>query len=373
MLKKLNLQNFRNYQEINLDFEAKSGLTYLIGDNGQGKTNILEAIYMMALGKSFRISKEDNLIKWNEDYARINANFLINKELNLEIFLGKPPQPKRVFKINEVKSSLINFLGQIKVVFFNPEDLNMLYLGPELRRQYLDILNIQSNKEYLLALRKFKKIKEQRNALLNLIKENKANSNDLEIWDKQLVENGVILWEERAKVLEYFNQKISQKYQEITNLKQEILINYQNSLSLDFNILNLTENLSEIYLDKLKDSLLRDINSGHTQVGPHRDEIIFNLNQKPLYEHASRGEYRTILLALKLIEMDWFEEQGQNPILLLDDVFSELDHQRQQFLLNKVSNYQTFITTTKDSAILNKENLLNGDFIEISQGKAVRI
>lgn len=371
MLKKLYLQHFRNYQELNLDFEAKSGLTYLIGDNGQGKTNILEAIYLLALGKSFRVSKEENLIKWGEDFARVKAEFDY-KDLNLEVFLGKVPQPKRVFKRNEVKSSILNFLGHIKVVFFNPEDLNILYLGPELRRQYLDILNIQSNKEYLLALKKFKRIKEQRNALLNLIKDNKENKKDLEIWDKQIVENGIILWKERAKTLEYFSKKISQKYQEITNLNQEITISYQNSLNLDFDIINLSENLVEIYKQKLAETLDRDINSGHTQIGPHRDEIIFNLNEKTLYEHASRGEYRTILLALKLIEMDWFNDQGDSPILLLDDVFSELDHQRQKFLLEKVLNFQTFITTTKDSAILSKENLLNGDFIEIFQGKAFR-
>ncbi len=380
MLKTLELENFRNYRHLLLEFTKPQGLTYLIGDNGQGKTNVLEAIYMLALAKSFRISGEENLIKWTEGYGRIKGQFAEaaddNRETipaNMEIFLGIPPQPRRAFKVNNVKSSAVNFIGRIKAVFFHPEDLNMLYLGPDLRRRYLDILILQMSKPYFLALRKFKKLKEQRNALLGQIRDGMAVERDLEVWDAQLVREGALIWQERAKALTYIAERLEEKYEQISQKKMNLTIKYENNLGLNFDIINLTSNLEEVYAEEMYKSRLRDLGSGHTQVGPHRDDMVFLLEGRPIVEHASRGEYRTILLALKLIEMEWFAQDGGRPILLLDDVFSELDHARQRFLLEKVSNFQTFITTTKDSVIINREKLLAGDFVEITEGKAERI
>lgn len=378
MLKKLELENFRNYSSLSLSFEKERGLTYLIGDNGQGKTNVLEAIYMMALAKSFRVAGEENLIKWGEEYGRIKGEFAESEgrldepvgPSNMEIFLGLPPQPRRAFKVNNVKSSATNFVGRIKAVFFHPEDLNMLYLGPDLRRRYLDILILQMSRPYFMALRKFKKLKEQRNALLGNIREGMAREHDLEIWDSQLIREGALLWQERAKALTYISERISEKYSEISQKKTSLSVNFVNSLALPHDMMTVTSNLAEVYTEELRKSRVRDLASGHTQVGPHRDDMVFMLEGRPILEHASRGEYRTILLALKLIEMEWFAQDGGRPILLLDDVFSELDHERQKFLLEKVSNFQTFITTTKDSAVINQEKLLKGDFVEIIDGMA---
>jgi DNA replication and repair protein RecF len=360
MLKKLELENFRNYQGLRLDFRKDAGLTYLIGDNGEGKTNVLEAIYMLALAKSFRVSDQESLIKWSADFGRIKGGFdsAVTGETALEVFLGKEPQPARVFKVNGVKSSAVNFVGRIRVVFFHPEDLNALYLGPDLRRRYLDIMILQKSREYFEAIRKFKRLREQRNALLGAIREGMGKESDLDVWDEQLVREGTLIWRKRAEALSYINAGLPDKYEEISGVEMD-LIGY-------------TSNLAEIYGEELRRARVRDIASGRTQVGPHRDEIEFELGGKPILKHASRGEFRTILLALKLIEMDYFSEDGERPILLLDDVFSELDHERQRFLLEKVVDYQTFITTTKDSAVINQEKLLAGDFVEIVAGAVVK-
>lgn len=378
MLKSLELENFRNYRRLRLEFEQETGLTYLIGDNGQGKTNVLEAIYMLALAKSFRVSDEENLIKWGEDFGRVRGGFAEAEgepigPSSMEIFLGLPPQPRRVFKINDVKSSATNFIGRVKAVFFHPEDLNMLYLGPDLRRRYLDILILQKSRPYFMAIRKFKRVKEQRNALLNAVREGQAGERDLEIWDEQLIREGTLIWQERAKAIAFIDQHLAEKYSEIAQKKVQLRVRYKNSLGLDFAPLTMTSNLAEVYAEEMRKARVRDVASGHTQIGPHRDDLEFLLEGRPIVEHASRGEYRTILLALKMIEMDFFSEDGGRPILLLDDVFSELDHERQKFLLEKVSAFQTFITTTKDSAVINQEKLLAGEFIEIAEGKAERI
>ncbi|MCC6643865.1 DNA replication/repair protein RecF [Candidatus Peregrinibacteria bacterium] len=368
MLKSLELENFRNYGRLRLDFKMEAGLTYLIGDNGQGKTNLLEAIYMLALGKSFRISDEESLIKWSTDFGRVRGVF---GGSSMEIFLGRPPQPRRVFKVNEVKSSAVNFVGRLRAVFFHPEDLNVLYLGPDLRRRYLDIMILQKNRAYFTALRKFKRLKEQRNSLLWTIREGRGSVADLDIWDEQIVREAVIIWKGRAEALSFIAAHLTEKYESICGKKTDLRIGYLNNLDMGYEMIVSTKNLEEVYASELMASQDRDIASGHTQVGPHRDDMAIYLGGKPIMEHASRGEIRTILLALKLIEMDYFSEDGEQPILLLDDVFSELDHERQRYLLERVVNYQTFITTTKDSVVINQEKLLAGDFVEIVNGKII--
>jgi DNA replication and repair protein RecF len=387
MLRRLELENYRNYARLELDFPKQAGLIYLIGDNGQGKTNVLEAIYMLALAKSFRLGQDEKLIKWEEEFGRIKGEFGSGDEveseggnvggsergeLHLETFLGKPPQPRRVLKKNNVKVGAAEFIGNVQVVFFHPEDLNLLYLGPELRRRYLDILNIQVNKGYFRALRKYNKIRAQRNYLLKAVKIGQAARADLEIWDQQMAAEAAAIYRERALSLEYLNGKLTGKYREIAQNDDVLGLNYQNSLGLNIDYLVMAGNIEELVMVKMQENLERDLNSEHSSVGPHRDDFEVNLNGRPIMEHASRGEFRSILLALKLIEIDFYKERSPqgNPILLLDDVFSELDHQRQKFLLETVKNYQTIITTTKDSAVINQEKLLAGEFIEIEGGKA---
>ena len=219
-LKRLTLENFRNYGSLDLRFDdekEEKEVSFIIGRNAQGKTNILEAIYLLALTKSFRTSRQEDLIKWGCEYARVKGEF---EERTLEVFLGNPPQPKRVLKKNDVKIGAENFIGNCQIVFFHPEDLNMLYLGPDLRRRYLDILNIQINKNYFRALRSFKRVLEQRNSLLKNINAGTGKESDLEVWDDQLAQHGDFLTEERRKTVEFLNLHVTDVYGAIADGKE---------------------------------------------------------------------------------------------------------------------------------------------------------
>lgn len=354
-LQKLILENFRNHEKLELAFSQENPVTYIVGPNAQGKTNLLEAIYLLALTKSFRTHNHEDLIDWHKDFARVTGIFGSNSasrnaadtsapSTHLEIFLGRSPNPPKVLKKNRIKTTGANFLGTCQVVFFHPEDLNMLYLGPDLRRAYLNTLNVQINKNYFTALKNYQKVLRQRNALLYAIKQGTHKKSDLEIWDEQLVENGTLLMSERAKTIDFFNQHITEYYRQISEGGEQVSLSYQHAVGAPAAA---QIPVSSLYEQALSQALPRDLQSGHTSVGPHRDEILFLLNNKPLQAHASRGEYRSLILALKLLELKFFEDRTQHkPLLLLDDVFSELDLSRQKMLLQATQTHQTIITTT---------------------------
>ncbi len=375
MLKELDLENYRNYRHLQLKFGAKPGLVYFVGDNGQGKTNILEAIYLLALTKSFRTSKVDNLIKWGEEFGRVRGSFSYDEisKVSLEVFLGKPPNPGRVLKKNEVKINAQDFLGSAQIVFFHPEDINMLYLGPELRRRYLDLMMVQVNMGYFMALRNFKRIKEHRNAILKGIKDSRYSVGDLRVWDNRFAIEAEKIYMERAKTIGFVNNRINAIYQGISEGQEKVELVYKNSLDLNDQMILESLNLKEVIMEELEKSLSRDIASEHTSIGPHRDDFEVLLNGKNIQYHASRGEFRSIVLTLKLIEISYFQEISPDgkPVLLLDDVFSELDQNRQHRMLDQVKSFQTFVTTTKDAAVISRERLRDGEFIEIAGGKLI--
>ncbi len=350
-LKSLKLETFRNYQTFELNFSEDDQITHIIGPNAQGKTNILEAIYLLALTKSFRGTSQTDLIKWEYDYARVSAELESNQEtFTLEVFIGNPPNPGRSLKKNNVKTSSYKFIGNCQIVFFHPEDLNILYLGPDLRRKYMDILNIQINPGYYRSLRAYKKILEQRNSLLKSIKEEGAAQENINVWDQQLIEEGSIIMAERQKSLDFFNKKFSETYQKISKNKDAVEIKYKSYFDPESDI-------KQSFANRLNNVRQRDIQATVTTVGPHRDDFEIILNQKPISIHASRGEYRSILLAMKLLELDFYQTKtGETPILLLDDVFSELDTDRQKTLLENITDCQTILTTTHlDEKVLEYE------------------
>ena len=352
-LTKLILEQFRNYQNLELNFDPNENISYIVGPNAQGKTNILESIYLLALTKSFRTSQQQDMIRWGDEFARVQGFFEVEDAVTqLEAFLGLPPNPQKSFKKNGVKTSAADFIGNCQIVFFHPEDLNMLYLGPDLRRAYLNVINVQVNRKYFSALRSYQKVLKQRNALLHAIKEGRAMPSaqregegvpalagrrsvqieQLNIWDAQLVEFGTYLMQERAATVEYFQKNLTKTYQKISQGDEKITITYRH-----------TEDFSRA----LASARPRDLRALITTVGPHRDDLEFSLNGLKLSALASRGEYRSLLLSLKLIELKFFEDRTtQKPILLLDDVFSELDPHRQQMLLQAIEGRQTIITAT---------------------------
>lgn len=357
-LKSLKLEQYRNYKALSLDFESEEPITTVIGKNAQGKTNILEAIYLLALTKSFRTSKQQDLIQWGTDYCRVKGSFeTASGLLELETFYGNPPQPTRSLKKNGVKTSSVKFIGNCQIVFFHPEDLNMLYLGPDLRRRYLDILNIQVNPRYYAALRTYKRILTQRNSLLKQVKEGIASGSDLDIWDRQLAVQGTILIDERQKTTDFINSQLTEMYQKISRKNEEVEVQYRAAL-----------NNKGSMEEALESSRKRDLQAEFTTVGPHRDDFEFSINKRALASHASRGEYRSLLLALKLIELSFYEQTTQDrPILLLDDVFSELDPKRQEMLLKSIDGYQTIITTTHIGSYLMERQ--HAGFRTVENGK----
>lgn len=341
-LKKLQLENFRNYHRYEYIFDPDKNATVITGPNGKGKTNLLEAIHVMSLGKSFRSVLQDDLIEWEMDYFRCLADVEAGGEaMKLEVGYSNYPSKKKVFKVNDAAVKNSEYVGTFTSVLFHPEDLNILYLSPSLRRKYMDILLSQSEKRYLQSLLKYNKSLKQRNALLQDIREQRFKGNDtksmidnLYAWDKEVSQFGEVLIEKRQEFTGFLNKKLTKIYQSISGDKEKITVTY-------------VTKIANSYLQTLSERLDKDILQGRTTAGPHRDDLQFFINDKEISKTASRGEFRTLLLAIKLAEIDYLKEKtGENPVLILDDVFSELDMARQTQLLKAIKNCQAIISTT---------------------------
>lgn len=343
-LRKLQLENFRNYQSHTYEFSDHDEFTVLVGENGKGKTNFLEAIYLLSIGRSFRTLQKDYLVTWKEEYLRCHGETLINDEsTSFEFFYSTIPVRRKNFKINDIKRKNSDYIGNLLTVLFHPEDLNTLYLSPSYRRKYMDILLSQTDREYLYALSQYKKILKQRTTLVQLIREKRFKKidtlhleEDLDAWDSQMLDFGSIVIEKRKNLVEFLNQVLPEFYQSISGSSETLQVEY---------VAKATDRRT--YTEKLQEKRPLDIISGRSNVGPHLDDLVFFINNKEISASASRGEFRTLLLAIKLAEIRFIREKtGQNPILLLDDVFSELDEKRQKKLIQAIKGCQTIITTT---------------------------
>ncbi len=339
-LKKLQLENFRNYENSSYEFPENTANTIIIGGNGEGKTNILESIYILSLGKSFRVSSQDDLVRWGDSYMRCTGSVENNQEtMDLEVFYSNNPIKQKNFKKNGVSVKNSEYIGNFLTVLFHPEDLNMLYLSPSLRRRYLDIILCQTDKKYLNALQEYKKVMKQRNALLAEIRENIFKNRDtnnllgnLDIWDDEFLKFAGEIVEKRGQFVQFVGERIENFYRNISGGEEDVKIEYRCSLRDK---------------EKLFSSRKYDINRAESSCGPHRDDLKFYIDGKEINTSASRGEFRTLLLAIKLGEINYIEEKsGESPLLLLDDVFSELDENRQKKLLEAIKRCQSIITTT---------------------------
>ena len=364
-LTNLKLENFRNYSKFNYDFPENKDLIVIVGPNGTGKTNFLEAIYLLSLGKSFRSSVHDDLVSWENEYLRCSASAQIDdEECKLEVFYSTAPTRRKNFKKNGVSLKNSEYLGNLLTVLFHPEDLNMLYLNPSLRRRYMDIVLSQTDKSYLIALSKYKKALKQRNVLLSQLRDayfNKTQDSsqaalqeDLTAWDEEIVTYGTPIISKRLEFTAFLNRHIEKIYSSISGEKERISIEYQATSIAKQKLEGLPQDLdvAAVYAETLVARKKSDIFKAETSTGPHRDDLYFFINGKNICASASRGEFRTLLLALKLAEIEFIKEKtGENPILLLDDVFSELDHKRQIHLLKAIKDCQTIITTCDTSSL----------------------
>jgi len=342
----LSLLNFRNISKAQVSFHDKINIIY--GENGQGKTSVLEAIYLLAIPKSFRSNSDKVLLQHEQDYFDIKGAFQRKSEEDLEIRLYfSPSEGKHVFYNGNKLSRFSEIIGTVPVILLSLEDLELSYGMPATRRRFLDILLSQISPVYLQALQAYKKSLQHRNRLLSLISDNKESVQSLFPWNQQLVKYGLKLTELRYNLVEYLNKRINEYYTKISQKDEQVLIRYRSTLDRYFGNVE-DANREEIYSDILTKKVDDDLKRSSTSIGPHRDDLSFKINGYHLKSYGSQGENKTFLISLKLAERDYLKEMsGKGPILLMDDIFGEHDNYRISYLLDYLSEEgQTFITTT---------------------------
>ena len=378
---RLELNNFRNY--IHQELELPDRVIVFHGNNAQGKTNILEAIYMLATSKSPRISIDRELINWNAlnddlPMARLAAESVKNSETNqIEITLLAQPKgtdilnageskyfQKRI-RVNGLPYRATDMIGTIRVVLFDPQDNELIGGAPSLRRRYLDITNSQIDPDYLRSLQRYNKVLWQRNHLLRLIRDHRANPEDLSYWDEQLVSSGSYLVSQRKAELVILKRLASEIHQQLTGGAEELDTIYVQSVVQE-------QETKEAFHRALYAARDEEIVRGLSLIGPHRDDMKFMIGGVDMGVYGSRGQHRTITLSLKLAEARYMlEKTGDSPVLLLDDVLSELDSERRYHLLEAVMNYEQAFITTTDLDHIPSTFLSRTTKFKIAQGSAV--
>ncbi|KGR91842.1 recombinase RecF [Ureibacillus massiliensis 4400831 = CIP 108448 = CCUG 49529] len=345
----LSLTNYRNYESLTLDFSSK--INVFIGENAQGKTNVMESIYVLAMAKSHRTSNDKELIRWTADYGKIEG-VVQNRYGNfpMELTITKKGKKGKVNHIEQTKLS--NYIGQMNVVMFAPEDLNVVKGSPQVRRRFIDMEIGQISPVYLHDLLSFQKVLKQRNHLLKM-NQGKSNMNDMlfDIYTEQYIQAAVQIIRKRFQFVELLQEWAEPIHSGISRGLEKLKIKYQPISGLDS---NWTQDEMTTYLQKkLSEVKQKELERGVTLVGPHRDDLQFLVNDYDVQTYGSQGQQRTTALSLKLAEIELIkQETKETPILLLDDVLSELDDYRQSHLLNTIQGeVQTFVTTTSVDGI----------------------
>lgn len=365
-LNKLYLKNYRNYEELNIEFSKN--LVIFLGENAQGKTNLLESIYVLAMTRSHRTSSEQELIGWTDDQAMIQGEITKGSStLPLEILLSKKGRKTKINHIEQKKLS--TYVGQMNVILFAPEDLSLVKGSPQIRRKFLDMELGQINPIYLYDLVQYQAILKQRNQYLKQLNEKKQTDLlYLDILSEQLAAFGSKVLKARAQFVKRLEFWANSLHQQITHQKEQLEIEYLTAVdSLETHT---QEQIQEQFLALLNQNKKKDLFRGTTTVGPHRDDLSFFINQKNVQTYGSQGQQRTTALSVKLAEIDLIkEETGEYPILLLDDVMSELDDNRQLHLLETIEGkVQTFLTTTTLDRVKNKMTV-EPEIFYVQQGK----
>lgn len=367
-IKKLILKNFRNYSDI--DLEINSNKILFIGKNAQGKTNLLEAIYYLSTLNSLRAKNDNELIKWNEQYSNIKAEikkFDIDSEMEVII---NPPNRKKL-KINGLtKNKSSEFISNISTVCFTVDDLLLLRGVPEDRRKWLDLAISQIYPAFSERLNKYNKIRIQKNNYLKELKGNlNCNTEILDIWNEQLAITGSNIIFIRLNFL-YEIQKIAKEKHLQISKSENLSLSYNSTITEEINVsdkLNFNnEAILHNFKDKLEEKKQEEIIRGQSIIGPHRDDISYFINNIEAKKFASQGQQRTIVLSLKLAELELIKQKiNTNAILLLDDVLAELDDLRQNFLLDAIGNETQTIITSVDTLHFKEEYLKDVEIFEI--------
>jgi DNA replication and repair protein RecF len=362
-LKKLHLRQFRNYKDQFVEFCAPK--TILVGNNAQGKSNLLEAVELLATLRSHRVSRDKDLVRDGEDAARVYASLVRDTGVS-ELSLTVRRNGRRTVALNnENLRRQMDFLGVLNAVQFSSLDLELVRGSPETRRNWLDTLLIQLEPVYARILHEYNKVLRQRNAFLKSAKDDSAlaaKHSELAIWDAQLATTGTRVIRRRERAIKRLLPIASDWHADISGSTEILQIKYAPNIPIEK---LQAEQVQQAFLEKIQQRAIAELHQGTTLVGPHRDEIELSINQTPARQYGSQGQQRTLVLALKLAELQLIEEVvGESPLLLLDDVLAELDLSRQNQLLDAIQDrFQTLITTTHlgafDSLWLNSSQILS--------------
>lgn len=358
IIKSLELADFRNYDFLHIDFS--SGTNILYGDNAQGKTNILEAIYVSAITKSHKGSKDRDIINFDKEEAHIRTYLeKDNIEMRVDMHLRKSKSKGIAIDGQKIKKAA-ELIGLLNVVFFSPEDLSIIKNGPAERRRFVDMELCQLDQFYLYNLNHYNKIVNQRNKLLKDMYFNPSLRDTLNIWDSQLISYGSKIIERRQLFVEQLNEIIFEIHRKLSGGKEDLIVQYEPDIMI------------EDYEKALTMNQEKDIKLKQTTTGPHRDDFCFKVGDIDIRKFGSQGQQRTAALSLKLSEIELVKKiTKDNPVLLLDDVLSELDSNRQNYLLSTIGDIQTIITCTGLDEFVNNRFEINKVF-HIENGKVIR-
>lgn len=367
----IGLRHFRNYRE--LDEVFAQGINVFYGNNAQGKTNLLESLYCAALGFSYRTKKEEEIATFGEKNFLIRADFTtLDGDSTLEV----RKEGRKEFYLDKVKISPRDYYGTVNIVLFSPEDLALVKGEPALRRRFLNMEISQTNRIYLNLIADYNKVLAQRNSFLKAVEEGEMPDRMmLNVWNEQLAELASGIVSIRIKAIEKLKKTASSIYNDITGGSEELSIAYQvkcdEGFIEDFSAFVNKNDWKDFYLAEIAKRERLDVLRGTTSIGPHRDDLLLKVNDRPLRSYGSQGQQRSGALALKLAEIEIFREMKKEyPVLLLDDVMSELDSTRREQLLHFISNrVQTFITLNDRSLV---EELPDCAYYEIRAGRIIK-
>jgi DNA replication and repair protein RecF len=393
----LSLTNFRNYARLELSLPHQPVVIH--GDNAQGKTSLLEAIYYLATSKSPYTSSDRQLIHWRTEhdplpYARITAELSTKtsalQRLEVTLMLDNAsgvPRFKKNIKLNGVDKRVMDIVGLVTVVLFLPRDLSLIEGSPTDRRRFMDTTLSQVNRAYVESLDEYERVLPQRNALLRRIAERRASPAELGYWDEQIASHGAILIAERQKFLRELEIRAQLNHHQLTGNRETLTLQYQPSFlpksekntvqQLSFDALGLdlhkemtAAEIQPQFVEQLAKEQRESIERGATLSGPHRDELRLLINGRDCGLYGSRGQARTTVMALKLAELEWMHEhQGEWPILLLDEVVAELDSKRRAFLLDRLSGEMQLLVTTTELDIFSEDFVNAAEKLHIVEGQ----
>ena len=366
ILRKIKLVNFRNYANLNINFSKN--INIIIGDNAQGKTNLLESIYTLALTKSYRTTNDVNLIRNNQEKFIVVGEIKDNsvfKKLSVELHNNN-----KIVKLNDnIINKISDYIGNLYVILSSPDDLQIIKGSPSERRNFLNIEISQLSSNYIKKYNEFNKILKMRNDYLKLLLTNNLSDYSyLDILTNNLIERELDIYIERNNFINNINENLSKIYENIMDISN-LKILYQPNIEInDFD----RDNLREILKDKYKKNIKREILMGMTLYGPHRDDFTFIIEENDIKIYGSQGQQKIAFIALKFAEIPIFEEKtGTKPVILLDDIFSELDKKKKNRLMKYINDDYQVIITSNDTKDISKEILMNSKIIKVKDGKII--